>query len=101
MLTAMAADVRPASLGQELAIMAEADLSDLLPQIAVPTLLLWGSLDVRSPLVVARQFEESIPGAELVVIEGAGHVSNLERPEQVNEAVREFCRAHPPRSGSR
>jgi len=99
-LTAMAAEVRPASLGQDLAIMAEADLSDLLPQIAVPTLLIWGSLDVRSPLTVARQFEETIPGAELIVIERAGHVSNLERPDQVNEAVREFCRAHPPRAGS-
>ena len=100
MLTAMAADVRPASLGHELAIMAEADLSDLLHQIAVPTLLIWGSLDARSPLAVARQFQEAIPGAELIVIEEAGHVSNLERPDRVNDAVREFCRAHPPLAGS-
>jgi pimeloyl-ACP methyl ester carboxylesterase len=77
--------------------MAETDLSDLLPHIAVPTLLLWGDLDARSPLTVARQFEEAIPDAELVVIEGAGHMSNLERPQHVNAAVREFCRAHPPR----
>ncbi len=100
MLTAMAADVRPASLGHELAIMAEADLSDLLPRIAVPTLLIWGSVDARSPLAVARQFEEAIPGAELIVIEGAGHVSNLERPDRVNDAVRRFCRAHAPLDGS-
>lgn len=80
----------------ELAIMAETDLSDLLPQIAVPTLLVWGDADARSPRTVARQFEEAIPDTQLVVIEGAGHVSNLERPEQVNTAVREFCRAHPP-----
>ena len=79
--------------------MAETDLSDLLPHITVPTLLIWGSLDVRSPLRIARQFEEAIPETEFVVIEGAGHVSNLERPELVNDAVREFCRAHPPRSG--
>ena len=99
LLAAIAADVRPASLGHELAIMAETDLSDLLPHITVPTLLIWGSLDVRSPLRIARQFEEAIPETEFVVIEGAGHVSNLERPELVNDAVREFCRAHPPRSG--
>jgi pimeloyl-ACP methyl ester carboxylesterase len=98
LLAAIAADVRPATLGQELAIMAETDLSDLLPHVAVPTLLLWGDSDARSPLTVAHQFEEAIPDTELVVIEGAGHVSNLERPQQVNAAVREFCRAHPPRA---
>jgi hypothetical protein len=38
-----------------------------------------------------------IPDTKLVVISGAGHVSNLERPEPFNDAVREFCRAHPPR----
>ena len=96
LLAAMAVDVRPTTLGLELAIMAETDLSDVLPQVAVPTLLVWGDSDARSPLAVARQFEEAIPDTRLVVIEGAGHVSNLERPEQVNAAVREFCHAHPP-----
>jgi pimeloyl-ACP methyl ester carboxylesterase len=76
--------------------MAEADQRDLLPRIAVPTLLIWGELDARSPLSVARQFEETIPETELVVIPGAGHVSQLERPAELNEAVRKFCRAHPP-----
>jgi pimeloyl-ACP methyl ester carboxylesterase len=99
LLAAISSDVRPASLGRELAIMAETDLSDLLPQIAVPTLLIWGRHDARSPLIVARQFEESIPDVTLAVIERAGHMSNLERPEQVNLAVRQFCRAHPPGSG--
>lgn len=98
LLDAIAADVRPATLEHELAIMAEADLADLLPQVAVPTLLVWGDSDVRSPLSVARQFEGAIPNAKLVVIEGAGHMSSLERPEQVNAVVREFCRAHPPRA---
>ena len=100
LLAAIAADVRPATLGHQLDIMAETDLADLLPRISVPTLLIWGQLDARSPLFVARAFEEAIPDTTLVTIEGAGHVSNLERPERVNDAVREFCRAHPPpRSG--
>lgn len=99
LLAAIATDVRPTSLARELEIMAEADLSDLLPHISVPTLLIWGQVDVRSPLMVARQFEETIPDTKLVVIEGAGHMSNLERPERMNDAVREFCRAHPPHSG--
>lgn len=98
LLADIATDVRPATLGRELAIMAETDLSHLLPQVSVPTLLIWGQSDARSPLTVARQFEEAIPDTQLVVIEGAGHLSNLERPERVNDAVRQFCRAHPPRS---
>ena len=96
LLEEMATDVRPASLRVALPVMAETDLRDLLPRIAVPTLLIWGEKDVRSPLSVARQFEHAIPDAALVVIPGAGHVSNLELPEAFNDAVREFCRAHPP-----
>ena len=96
LLEAMAADVRPDSMRTALLVMAEADQRDLLPRIAVPTLLIWGELDARSPLSVARQFEDAVPDAKLVVIPGAGHVSNLEAPEQFNEAVRDFCRAHAP-----
>jgi pimeloyl-ACP methyl ester carboxylesterase len=93
LLSAIAADVRPATLRRQLGLMAEADLRDVLPQVSVPTLLIWGRQDVRSPLGVAHQFEQAIPDTELVVIEGAGHLSHLERPEQVNEAIRRFCRA--------
>jgi pimeloyl-ACP methyl ester carboxylesterase len=98
LLEAMAADVRPQSMRNALFVMAEADQRDLLPRIAVPTLLIWGELDARSPLSVARQFEEAIPNTKLTVIPGAGHASQLERPERFNEAVREFCRSHLPRS---
>ena len=97
LIDAMAADVRPESMRTALLVMAEADQRDLLPRIAVPTLLIWGELDARSPLYVARQLEEAIPDAKLVVIPGAGHVSNLERPDQFNAAVREFCSSHPAR----
>jgi pimeloyl-ACP methyl ester carboxylesterase len=93
---AMAADVRPESMRTALLVMAETDQRDLLQRVAVPTLLIWGEHDARSPLAVARQFEDAIPAAELVVIPGAGHVSNLEQPERFNDAVREFCRAHRP-----
>ena len=98
LLEMVAADVRPESLGRQLLIMAETDQCDLLPRIDVPTLLIWGERDGRSPLEVAHQCEAAIPNSKLTVIRGAGHVSNLERPEEFNHAVREFCRAHPPRS---
>jgi pimeloyl-ACP methyl ester carboxylesterase len=97
LLEEMAADVRPESLRTALLVMSEADQRSLLPRIAVPTLLIWGELDVRSPLSVARQFERAIPDTKLIVLPGAGHVSNLEQPEGFNDAVREFCRAHAPR----
>lgn len=97
LLTAIAADVRRDTLRTQLALMAETDHRDLLPRIAVPTLLIWGELDARSPLKVARRFETAIPNSTLVVLAGCGHTSNLERPRQFNEAVRGFCRAHPPR----
>jgi len=89
------ADVRPESMRIALGVMADADLNDVLPTIEVPTLLIWGEQDVRSPLHVAREFHRAIPDAELVVIPKAGHVSNLEAPTLFNEAIRSFCFAHP------
>ena len=97
LLEEIAASVRPESLRTQLFVMADADQRDLLPRIAVSTQLIWGELDVPSPLSVARQFEQAIPDTKLVVIPYSGHVSNLEQPEQFNEAVREFCRTHSPR----
>ena len=96
LLEEMRATARPASLRAQLSVMAEADQRDLLPRIAVPTLLIWGQADARSPLTVARQFEDAIPGAELVVIPDAGHISNLEQPGAFNDALRAFCREHQP-----
>jgi pimeloyl-ACP methyl ester carboxylesterase len=72
---------------------AESDTRELLPTIRVPTLVVWGDADVRSPLGVARQLSEAIPGARLAVIPDAGHVSNLEAPEQFNAEVRSFYRS--------
>ena len=80
LLEEIAADVRPDTLRTQLLVMAEADERDVLPRISVPTLLVWGKLDARSPLSVGRQFEQAIADATLVVIPGAGHVSQLEQP---------------------
>jgi pimeloyl-ACP methyl ester carboxylesterase len=97
LLEEMAADVRPQSLRVTLTLMAEADQRDVLPHVAVPTQLVWGKQDARSPLRVARQFEHGIRDTKVVVIPDCGHISNLEQPARFNEAVREFCRAHSPR----
>ena len=71
--------------------LADNDTSDLLATIHVPTLLLWGEHDQRSPLSVAEHFRSAIPGAELIVIPGAGHVSNMEQPGAFHAHVRRFC----------
>ncbi|MFC7622368.1 alpha/beta fold hydrolase [Microlunatus sp. GCM10028923] len=92
LLRDVSADVRPHSMRVALEIMAAADLSRVLPTVAVRTLLIWGQLDARSPLTVAREFERQIPGAQLSVIPGCGHVSNLDAPDQFTSLVRKFCR---------
>jgi pimeloyl-ACP methyl ester carboxylesterase len=74
---------------------AQADLRGVLPQIRVPTLLIYGDRDVRSPLHVAHELQANIPGSKLVIIEGVGHACNVEAPEQFNAAVRQFLRAIP------
>lgn len=77
--------------------MAEADLRDVLPQIRVPALLLYGELDERSPLHIAKDLRAQIPTAELAVIPGVGHLANVEAPAAFNAEVRRFVRAvaHP------
>lgn len=86
-------DVRPAGLRAMARSFAEADLRDVLPHIAVPTLLLHGELDRRAPLSVAHELHATIPGATLVVMSGVGHQSNLEAPDRFTEEVRAFLRA--------
>ena len=85
------ADARAGSVRSTSLALAGDDRRELLSQIEVPTLLIWGEFDVRSPLHVADQLRENIPGARLVVIPGAGHVSNMEQPDELSGHVRRFC----------
>ncbi|HEY7668610.1 MAG TPA: alpha/beta fold hydrolase [Actinomycetota bacterium] len=96
---AVMADLHPEGVRPMLHAMAEADLRDVLPAIAVPTLLLYGAEDERSPLPVARAMHDAIPGSTMVVLPEVGHMSNLETPERFNAAVREFLTQHGPGAG--
>ena len=69
------------------------DLGDVLPQVDVPTLLIYGDKDVRAPLTVAEQLAAAIPGSTLVVLPGVGHLCNIEVPDEFNNLVRNFCTA--------
>jgi pimeloyl-ACP methyl ester carboxylesterase len=68
------------------------DVRDVLPRIKVPTLLVYGEKDVRAPLTVAEELHAAISGSTLVVLPDAGHVCNIEAPEEFNSAVRSFLR---------
>jgi pimeloyl-ACP methyl ester carboxylesterase len=66
------------------------DYVPMLPQVAVPALVVVGSDDEYTPVADAEVLRDGIPGATLVVIEGAGHLPNLERPAEFNEAMTHF-----------
>jgi pimeloyl-ACP methyl ester carboxylesterase len=88
-------DVRPEGFAPVARTFFAADVTGVLSRIGVPTLLVAGELDQRSPVAVAATMRESIEGAQLVVIGGAGHGVNGEAPEEFNAAVREFLSAQP------
>jgi pimeloyl-ACP methyl ester carboxylesterase len=66
------------------------DLREVLAHIEVPTLLVYGDTDVRAPLPVAEDLHAAISGSTLVVLPGAGHLCNIEAPEEFSRAVRDF-----------
>jgi pimeloyl-ACP methyl ester carboxylesterase len=69
------------------------DLSELLPGISAPTLLVWGTADDAVPLAHARTMERLIPDAGLVTFEGAGHFAYLEQRDRFCTVVRHFLRS--------
>ena len=92
-LVEIMSDMHPAGCQTMARAMAEADLLDVLPRIEVPTLLLYGGRDRRSPLSLAEELGAQIPGSRLVVFPGVGHQSNIEAADRFNSEVREFLRA--------
>lgn len=68
------------------------DSVDMLPGIKVPTLVLVGDQDALTPPADSQLMAEKIPGARLVTIAGAAHLSNVEQPEAFNSAVSEFLK---------
>jgi pimeloyl-ACP methyl ester carboxylesterase len=82
--------VRPAANRTMLQGMAEADLRDVLSRVDVPTLLIYGDRDARSPVEVGRALHEGIRGSELVILPGVGHLSSVESATDFNRAVRAF-----------
>lgn len=87
---AMSASFHPAGLRVMARASAAADLREVLPEVAVPTLVIHGREDRRSPLAVSEALHAAIPGSRLAVVEEAGHMTNLEAPGEFDRLLREF-----------
>jgi 3-oxoadipate enol-lactonase len=66
------------------------DVTHRLREIDIPCLALVGADDIAMPPLMAETLARHLPNAELVVIPGAGHLSNLEQPEAFNAALEKF-----------
>lgn len=66
------------------------DISDRLDEIDVPAIVIHGSEDAAVDLESAQALADGLPDAELVVIDGAGHASNLTHPDQVTPHIERF-----------
>jgi len=78
---------------QQRAIMTRPDARDGLARIQLPTLVLVGAEDVLTPPEQAREMAGLIPGASLVEVPRCGHLSTLEEPDAVTEALRGWLAA--------
>jgi len=84
---------RDAFLRQEEAIMGRIDGREDLRRIRCPTLVLCGAQDALTPPKAHEEIVAQIPQAKLVFVPECGHLSTMERPEQVTTAMREWLGA--------
>ena len=70
------------------------NLLDMLDQVRVPTLLIWGEEDEVTTMSVAKIFHSRIPNSVLVTKEHCGHAPMIEHPEWFTEQMEKFLREH-------
>lgn len=90
----------PSMVASLLALAGRPDLTDLLPEVHVPTLVVWGEEDRVIAPEQSKKIVKAIPGAKGVGIPGAGHLPFLENPSAFNQAVREFLATLPQFEGA-
>jgi 3-oxoadipate enol-lactonase len=92
-LQSMIERTAPISLcGTLVALAARTDSVPMLKSISCPTLILHGEKDALISLADAKSLKEKIPNAELQLIPKAGHMSNVENPEEFNRHLVDFIR---------
>ena len=84
-----------------LAGLMEMDLRHALPRVKVPALVVVGEHDRVTPPANAVELAGALPDARLVVINGAGHMPMLERPVELDRAIRKFARTIGTNDGKR
>jgi pimeloyl-ACP methyl ester carboxylesterase len=90
-LREMMESTRPQTIAHALAAMRDRpDQTPMLAGIKVPTLIGVGDQDAITPPDVARSMHEKIPGSQLRIFTGSGHMSAMEQAEQVNAAMGQF-----------
>jgi 3-oxoadipate enol-lactonase len=65
----------------------DADLTDSAKRIRVPTLVVTGDQDLTAPPEMARELASLIPGAEVEIVAGAGHLPCIEKPEALRALI--------------
>jgi len=76
--------------GSLLAMLSRNDTTEYLSNVKIPALIICGEHDALTPPAVMKTIAEKINGAEYVVIKNSGHMSPIEKPEEVNIALRDF-----------
>lgn len=74
-------------------------LPHVLSELTTPTLVIHGSADRVVPPSVGRQYASTLPNARLEILEGVGHIAELEEPERVATLVREHALQSQPSAG--
>ena len=86
----MRENIRPAAIRAAGYIGAETDLRPVLPTVDVPTLILHGGVDARSPVANAEALHAAIPKSQLVVLPKLGHACVVEDPAACAGEIRRF-----------
>jgi 3-oxoadipate enol-lactonase len=76
------------------AAVAQVDTTARLGQVQAPTLVIAGALDAGTPLAMAETLAAAIPHAQLLVIDGASHLSAIEQPDAFAAAITTFAHAN-------
>lgn len=76
--------------GALVAMKSRADVSDMLERISCATLVIGADEDTATPLDEVERMQLRIPRSRLVILRGAGHLSNLEAPEDFSRALTDF-----------
>ena len=92
MASMMRENIRPETIRAVGHLAAETDLRPVLATIDVPTLILHGEADLRSPLTNAKALHAAISTSQLVVLPKLGHACVVEDPEACAEEIRRFVK---------